>query len=236
MCSCTRRAVRASIAGYWWRTAPIGVRWKPGSGSRASASSGSTCPAYWPWSRRWRPRTRTREAIPIGWPATPWRYTSTSAAATRSSCASGPSSTTSARSGCGAPSSSRTARSRPARSPTWRSIRRWGSRSCARSSRTATALDVVRHHHERWDGAGYPDGLAGPDIPLGARIVAMADAFDAMTTLRPYRGARSPEQAIAEIQRRPAASSIPISPPSPIRRFLGQVPEGVVMRIHPPRG
>jgi putative two-component system response regulator len=61
------------------------------------------------------------------------------------------------------------------------------------------ALDVVRHHHERWDGAGYPDTLAGPDIPMGARIVAVADAFDAMTTLRPYRGARSPAQAIDEL-------------------------------------
>lgn len=63
-----------------------------------------------------------------------------------------------------------------------------------------TVLAVVRHHHERWDGAGYPDGLAGEDIPLPARIVAVADTFDAMTTARPYRAALSPRQAIAEIQ------------------------------------
>lgn len=48
---------------------------------------------------------------------------------------------------------------------------------------------IVRHHHERFDGAGYPDGLAGEEIPLGARIVAVADTFDALTSNRPYRGA-----------------------------------------------
>lgn len=64
-----------------------------------------------------------------------------------------------------------------------------------------TALDIVRHHHERWDGAGYPDGLEGEEIPLAARIVAVADAFDAMTTARPYRAARTREQAVAEIER-----------------------------------
>jgi ribonuclease P protein subunit RPR2 len=48
---------------------------------------------------------------------------------------------------------------------------------------------VVRHHHERWDGAGYPDGLAGEAIPLAARVFAVADTFDALTTHRPYRRA-----------------------------------------------
>ncbi len=48
---------------------------------------------------------------------------------------------------------------------------------------------VVRNHHERWDGTGYPDGLAGEEIPLAARVFAVADALDAMTTERPYRGA-----------------------------------------------
>jgi ribonuclease P protein subunit RPR2 len=48
---------------------------------------------------------------------------------------------------------------------------------------------VVRHHHERWDGTGYPDGLAGDDIPLAARVFAVADALDALTTDRPYRPA-----------------------------------------------
>jgi putative two-component system response regulator len=60
-------------------------------------------------------------------------------------------------------------------------------------------LDVVRHHHERWDGAGYPDGLSGEQIPLCARIFAVADTLDAMTTDRPYRSALSWDEAADEI-------------------------------------
>jgi diguanylate cyclase (GGDEF)-like protein len=71
--------------------------------------------------------------------------------------------------------------------------------------RHVPALSSIAHiilsHHERWDGKGYPDGLQGQDIPLGARIVAVADAFDAMTTDRPYRPAMSREDALAEVQR-----------------------------------
>jgi hypothetical protein len=63
------------------------------------------------------------------------------------------------------------------------------------------ALDVVLHHHERFDGAGYPDGLAGEKIPLSARIFAVADTFDAITNDRPYRKALSEQEALAEIQR-----------------------------------
>jgi diguanylate cyclase (GGDEF)-like protein len=59
----------------------------------------------------------------------------------------------------------------------------------------------VRHHHERWDGTGYPDGLAGDEIPLGSRIVLVADAFDAMTSDSVHRSARSTEEALAELQR-----------------------------------
>lgn len=62
-------------------------------------------------------------------------------------------------------------------------------------------LKVVRHHHEHYDGSGYPDGLAGEAIPLGARILAVADAYDAMTSERPYRAALSREVACAEIER-----------------------------------
>ncbi|MBW2529017.1 MAG: GAF domain-containing protein [Deltaproteobacteria bacterium] len=61
--------------------------------------------------------------------------------------------------------------------------------------------DLVKHHHERWDGTGYPDGICGDAIPLESRIIAVADAFDAMTTSRPYRGARTHSDALAEIQR-----------------------------------
>jgi putative two-component system response regulator len=62
-------------------------------------------------------------------------------------------------------------------------------------------LRVVRSHHERWDGAGYPDGLVGKEIPLGARIFAVADALDAMTSDRPYRKALDWDDAGAEIMR-----------------------------------
>jgi len=60
-------------------------------------------------------------------------------------------------------------------------------------------LKVVRSHHERWDGRGYPDGLSGDEIPLGARIFAVADALDAMTSHRPYRRAMSWDSARTEI-------------------------------------
>ncbi|BDI33215.1 two-component system response regulator [Capsulimonas corticalis] len=65
---------------------------------------------------------------------------------------------------------------------------------------TAALLPIIRHHHERIDGKGYPDGLAGEEIPLGARIVAIADAFDAMLSNRPYRPALSPAKALATLQ------------------------------------
>ncbi len=63
------------------------------------------------------------------------------------------------------------------------------------------ALPYVLFHHERWDGGGYPHGLGGTEIPLGARIFAVADAFDAMTSDRPYRAARSRSVAREEIVR-----------------------------------
>jgi diguanylate cyclase (GGDEF)-like protein len=60
---------------------------------------------------------------------------------------------------------------------------------------------LVRSSHERWDGGGYPDGLAGTDIPLGSRIIFMADSFDAMTAERPYSSAMSTADAVAELRR-----------------------------------
>ena len=60
-------------------------------------------------------------------------------------------------------------------------------------------LKVVRGHHERWDGTGYPDRLRGDEIPLAARVFAVADALDAITSDRPYRAARSWDEAFAEI-------------------------------------
>lgn len=70
-----------------------------------------------------------------------------------------------------------------------------GERIMAPLRSTAALLPIIRHHHERWDGRGYPDGLAGDQIPLGARIIAIADAYHAMLSPRPYRAALTPEKA-----------------------------------------
>jgi putative two-component system response regulator len=58
---------------------------------------------------------------------------------------------------------------------------------------------IALTHHERWDGSGYPEGLRGEEIPLGARIVAVADVFDALTHARPYKEAWAVKEAVAEI-------------------------------------
>ena len=61
-------------------------------------------------------------------------------------------------------------------------------------------IPIVRHHHERWDGKGYPDGLKGEEIPLGARILAVADTFDAMSSSRPYRDPVDLKKIIDELK------------------------------------
>lgn len=63
------------------------------------------------------------------------------------------------------------------------------------------ALPYVLHHHERWDGAGYPYSLCGKEIPIEARLLGLADAFDAMTSRRSYRSALSVEEALTELER-----------------------------------
>ena len=67
----------------------------------------------------------------------------------------------------------------------------------------------LRHHHERFAGGGYPDGLRGSRIPLGARLLSLADAWDAMTSDRPYQRARSAESALAECRREAGAHFCP---------------------------
>jgi len=74
----------------------------------------------------------------------------------------------------------------------------------------AREADALRAHHERYDGKGYPSGLKGEDIPLAARIISVADAFDAMTSSRPYRGALPFEVAIGEIRRHERAQFDPV--------------------------
>ena len=76
-----------------------------------------------------------------------------------------------------------------------------GEASSAQIPELAALAPAVRHHHERWDGGGYPDGLGGEDIPLAARIVAVADALDAMTSDRVYRKALAPAEALTELRR-----------------------------------
>jgi putative two-component system response regulator len=76
-----------------------------------------------------------------------------------------------------------------------------GERICEPLAAAGTFTPIVRHHHERWDGRGYPDGLRGEAIPLGARIVALVDSFDAMTHDRPYRRAMPVPVAINELWR-----------------------------------
>lgn len=75
-----------------------------------------------------------------------------------------------------------------------------GSRILQTAPLSDTIKQAVRHVHERWDGTGYPDRLAGEQIPLFARIIAVADAYEAMTSDRPYRRALSPEDALAELE------------------------------------
>ncbi|MGB7025188.1 MAG: HD domain-containing phosphohydrolase [Candidatus Acidiferrales bacterium] len=72
-----------------------------------------------------------------------------------------------------------------------------GERICAPLRSFRHVLPIIRHHHEKWDGSGYPDGLKGEEIPLTARILQVTDIYDALTTDRPYRKALPPEEAIA---------------------------------------
>ena len=76
-----------------------------------------------------------------------------------------------------------------------------GERICEPLATASQFSSIVRHHHERWDGAGYPDGLRGERIPVGARIVGLVDAFDAIIHDRPYRPARTIEDALEELRR-----------------------------------
>ena len=75
-----------------------------------------------------------------------------------------------------------------------------GEHICLSLRSVAHYLPIIRHHHERFDGAGYPDHLVGKDIPLGARMAAISDAWDAMISDRPYRAGLAPEEAIHRLR------------------------------------
>ena len=84
----------------------------------------------------------------------------------------------------------------------WRIVRRHpvaGEQLLEPYIQSHEVLSIIRFHHERWDGLGYPDGRAQDEIPLGARIVGTADAYEAMTEPRPYRLPRTTDQALLEI-------------------------------------
>jgi len=83
-------------------------------------------------------------------------------------------------------------------------------------------IDAIRHHHERWDGKGYPDGLAGEACPTSARLLQIADAFDAMTCDRPYRRALTQKVAIAELRRAAGTQFDPVL----VKEFLALVESG----------
>jgi putative nucleotidyltransferase with HDIG domain len=80
----------------------------------------------------------------------------------------------------------------------------------------AGELEIVRHHHERWDGAGYPDGLSGEAIPGLARVVSVVDGFEALTTERPWRPAKTQAEALAVLEE--AAGSV--YDPELVRAFV----------------
>jgi HD-GYP domain-containing protein (c-di-GMP phosphodiesterase class II) len=106
----------------------------------------------------------------------------------------------------------------------WEEIRRhpevgWDLVNRAESLRGA--LSAIRHHHERWDGSGYPDRLGGLDIPLAGRIVAVADVWDALTSDRAYRPAWDPHRAVSHI----AAASGSLFDPACVEAFLDVVAE-----------
>jgi putative two-component system response regulator len=76
-----------------------------------------------------------------------------------------------------------------------------GDRICSELRLLRRVRPIVRHHHERLDGSGYPDGLRGSEVPLLAQIIGVVDVFDALTTVRPYKPALTADQAFEELHR-----------------------------------
>jgi len=112
----------------------------------------------------------------------------------------------------------------------WQVMRRhtiWGEELLPDSTWFTTARRIARSHHENWDGSGYPDGVKEDEIPLSARIVAVADGFDAMTSKRPYKGAWPPARAMRELRDNKARRYCP----QVVEAFERAVAEGTVARI-----
>jgi HD-GYP domain-containing protein (c-di-GMP phosphodiesterase class II) len=94
----------------------------------------------------------------------------------------------------------------------------------------AMVKQMVRSHHERYDGTGYPDGLAGEQIPLAARLLSVADALDAMTSDRPYRRAVSLADAVTDIRARAGTQFCPLAVAA-LERCLGDLPGEPVVHL-----
>src|SRR4051794_37345525 len=104
-----------------------------------------------------------------------------------------------------------------------------GARIIDRLGFLQDAVPAIRHHHERWDGTGYPDGIKGEEIPLGARIIHVADALDSMLTTRIYRAARPAHEAIEELRRAAGSQFCPRTVSAlerilPLESLLGEPP------------
>ena len=116
----------------------------------------------------------------------------------------------------------------------WAIIRQhplYGEEILVHSDIPAVSMQIARWHHERWDGGGYPDGIAGDEIPLAVQIVTVADVFDALTSTRPYKHAWSAEQAMNEIE---AHRGRQFSP-QVVEAFHALRDDGAISEIHQPQ-
>ncbi|RMG02473.1 MAG: HD domain-containing protein, partial [Nitrospirae bacterium] len=100
----------------------------------------------------------------------------------------------------------------------------FGAKVLERVENLNEVIAGIRHHHERFEGGGYPDGLKGEEIPLIARIISVTDTFDAMTTTRPYREALSPDEAVRELHREAGRQF----DPEVVKVFVELYEEGVI--------
>ena len=167
-----------------------------------STRSSGRARSRWPPSRRWRsqstpatvPRARRCSASSGMPPRSPGR---SACRPTRwNACARRPSCTTSASSRCRTTSSPSPARSPKMSGSRCRRTRAWAPPSSNRCRSRCPVAELVRSHHERWDGNGYPAGLRGAAIPLGARILAVVDYFAAITSDRPFNRAMPVDEAV----------------------------------------
>ncbi len=95
-----------------------------------------------------------------------------------------------------------------------------GERICQPLKSLRKVVPIIRHHHEHWDGSGYPDGLSGEDIPLLARVLQVVDVYDALRTARPYKSAMSHKAAIDIMQRE---SERGLLDPNLVRAFISMI-------------